>query len=131
MAMIKITQIKSKIGRTKRQKKTLEALGLKRVGYTVEHVPTNQIIGMVSKVLHLVKVEGELVAERVDAVEKMPAAKKKPVTTKKTTSKKSAEAKPIIHENITAISEEETKELEQIIEKADTETDEAQQVVEN
>ncbi|MFA8342050.1 MAG: 50S ribosomal protein L30, partial [Rhodothermaceae bacterium] len=42
MAKIKITQIKSKIGSTDRQKKTLEALGLNKINATVEHEATPQ-----------------------------------------------------------------------------------------
>ncbi len=57
MAKIRIKQIKSKIGSTKRQKLTLEALGLKKVSATVEHEATAQIKGMVEKVHHLVAVE--------------------------------------------------------------------------
>lgn len=57
MAKIKITQIKSKIGYSVRQKKTLEALGIKKMQQTVEHEATPQILGMVTKVRHLVKVE--------------------------------------------------------------------------
>ncbi|GAB7088468.1 MULTISPECIES: 50S ribosomal protein L30 [Marinifilum] len=57
MAKIKITQIKSKIGSTDRQKKTLEALGLNKINATVEHEATPQIKGMVAKVQHLVSVE--------------------------------------------------------------------------
>lgn len=56
MAKIKITQIKSKIGSTARQKKTLEALGLNKINATVEHEATPQIKGMVDKVRHLVSV---------------------------------------------------------------------------
>ena len=57
MAKIKITQVKSKIGSTVRQKKTLEALGLRNISQTVEVEATPQIIGMVTKVSHLLKVE--------------------------------------------------------------------------
>ncbi|WP_372753484.1 50S ribosomal protein L30 [Labilibaculum sp.] len=57
MAKIKITQVKSKIGSTDRQKKTLEALGLNKINATVEHEATPQIKGMVVKVQHLVSVE--------------------------------------------------------------------------
>lgn len=57
MAKIRITQIRSKIGRPERQKRTLQALGLKRIRHTVEHEPTPQIMGMVHKVRHLVTVE--------------------------------------------------------------------------
>jgi large subunit ribosomal protein L30 len=54
MKKIKITQIRSGIGRPLRQKRTLEALGLKRIRHTVEHEATPQILGMVNKVKHLV-----------------------------------------------------------------------------
>lgn len=57
MAKIKITQIKSAINRTKRQKATLEALGFKKLNQTVEHDDTPVIMGMVAKVSHMVKVE--------------------------------------------------------------------------
>ncbi len=57
MAKIKITQTGSRIGSTKRQKATLDALGLRRLNRTVEHENTPQIVGMVKKVMHLVKIE--------------------------------------------------------------------------
>ena len=57
MAKVKITQTRSKIGSTQRQKKTLEALGLKKLNQTIEVEGTPQIIGMVNKVKHLLKVE--------------------------------------------------------------------------
>ncbi|HAD34497.1 MAG TPA: 50S ribosomal protein L30 [Chitinophagaceae bacterium] len=55
MSKIKITQVKSAIDRTNRQKATLKALGLKKLNQTVEHEDTPQILGMVKKVEHLVK----------------------------------------------------------------------------
>ncbi len=57
MTKIRITQIKSKIGSTQRQKRTLEALGIKKLQNPVELEATPQILGMVSKVRHLVKTE--------------------------------------------------------------------------
>jgi large subunit ribosomal protein L30 len=57
MAKIKITQIKSVIDRSERQKKTVEALGLRRINHSVEVEATAAIIGMVKKVNHLVAVE--------------------------------------------------------------------------
>jgi len=57
MAKIKVTKIKSAINRTLNQKRTLEALGLKKIGQTVEHDATPTIIGMVKKVEHLVSFE--------------------------------------------------------------------------
>jgi large subunit ribosomal protein L30 len=57
MAKIKITQIRSRIGSTARQKKTLDALGLRRMNRTVELEGSPQVLGMVRKVNHLVKIE--------------------------------------------------------------------------
>ncbi len=57
MAKIKVTKIRSAINRTKTQKKTLESLGLRKIGQVVEHDATPSIIGMVNKVKHLVSVE--------------------------------------------------------------------------
>lgn len=57
MAKIKITQTKSGIDRPERQKRTLVALGLRKVNASVEVEATPQIQGMVNKVAHLVKVE--------------------------------------------------------------------------
>ena len=57
MAKIKITQIKSVIDRSERQKRTIEALGLKRINHSVEVEANSAIIGMVKKVNHLVAVE--------------------------------------------------------------------------
>ena len=57
MAKIKVTKVKSAINRTQRQKRTLEALGLKKIGQIVEDEATPNILGMVNKVKHLVSVE--------------------------------------------------------------------------
>lgn len=57
MGKVKITQIKSTIDRSKKQKATMEALGLKKINHTVEHEATPQIMGMIGKVNHLIKVE--------------------------------------------------------------------------
>ena len=54
---IKIKQIRSSINRPSRQKKTLEALGLKRINHVVEHESSPQILGMIDAINHLVKVE--------------------------------------------------------------------------
>lgn len=58
MAKIKVKQVKSKINCPKTQKRTLEALGLRKVGQVVEHENSSTILGMVEKVKHLVSVEG-------------------------------------------------------------------------
>jgi large subunit ribosomal protein L30 len=57
MKKIKITQVKSGIDRSERQKQTLIALGLKKLNASKEVEATPQILGMVNKVSHLVKVE--------------------------------------------------------------------------
>jgi large subunit ribosomal protein L30 len=57
MAKIRITQVRSAIGRPKNQKATIVALGIKKMNSPVEKEATPQIIGMVRKIEHLVKVE--------------------------------------------------------------------------
>ena len=57
MAKIQITQVKSAIDRPERQKRTIIALGIKHMQQTVELEATPQILGMVTKVKHLVTVE--------------------------------------------------------------------------
>jgi len=57
MAKIKVKQVKSAIKRTQNQKRTLEALGLRKLGQVVEHDATPNILGMVNKVKHLVSTE--------------------------------------------------------------------------
>ena len=57
MGKVKVTQVRSIIGQTARQKKTVEALGLRKINHTVEHEATPQILGMIRKVAHIVKTE--------------------------------------------------------------------------
>jgi len=57
MKKLKITQIRSRIGRPQRQKLTLDALGLHKMHQVVELNDTPQIRGMVNKVGHLLSVE--------------------------------------------------------------------------
>ena len=57
MAKVRITQVRSKNGRPERQKRTLLALGIRKLNHSVELEATPQILGMVEKVKHLVKVE--------------------------------------------------------------------------
>lgn len=54
---VRITYVKSAIGYPKDQKATLRALGLRRLGQSVEHEATPSILGMVEKVKHLVQVD--------------------------------------------------------------------------
>lgn len=57
MAKIKVKQVRSAIKRPQNQKRTLEALGLRKIGQVVEHDDTPNIIGMINKVKHLVSTE--------------------------------------------------------------------------
>ncbi len=57
MSKIKITQVRSAINRPKRQKRTIEALGLKKLHQTKEFEANPAILGMIEKVKHLLKVE--------------------------------------------------------------------------
>ncbi len=56
MAKLRISWRKSAIGYGGDQKRTIEALGLRRLGHTVEHSDTRAIRGMINKVRHLVEV---------------------------------------------------------------------------
>lgn len=56
MATIKVKQVKSAINRPSGQKKTLQALGLKKLNQVVEHEANPAILGMVAKVSHMVEV---------------------------------------------------------------------------
>ena len=55
--MVKITLVKSLIGRLDKQVKTAGSLGLKKIGSSVEKTDTPQIRGMINVVSHLVVVE--------------------------------------------------------------------------
>jgi|TARA_Y100000022_G_C13140377_1_gene324671 large subunit ribosomal protein L30 len=56
MSKVKIKQTRSKINRPVDQKRTLEALGLKKIGQVVEHEMTPSIEGMINKVKHLITI---------------------------------------------------------------------------
>jgi large subunit ribosomal protein L30 len=57
MAKIRVKQVRSSIKRPQNQKRTLEALGLRKIGHIVEHENTPNIMGMINKVKHLVSTE--------------------------------------------------------------------------
>ncbi len=57
MAKIKITQVRSIIDRPQKQKDTMFALGLRKMNQSVEKEVSPQVLGMVNKVAHLLKVE--------------------------------------------------------------------------
>jgi large subunit ribosomal protein L30 len=57
MKKLKIKQVKSRIGRPVRQKRTLDALGLKRLNQEREVVASPQVLGMIDKVKHLLVIE--------------------------------------------------------------------------
>jgi large subunit ribosomal protein L30 len=54
---LRITLVRSPIGRQLKQKRTVRALGLKRLNHSVEQRETPEIMGMIARVRHLVKVE--------------------------------------------------------------------------
>ena len=56
MSKIKIKQVRSRIGRPKDQKRTLDALGLRKMNQIVEHNVTPQIEGMIKKINHLIRI---------------------------------------------------------------------------
>ena len=57
MTKVKITQVRSAIGQTEKHRGTLRALGLGRIGRTVEQTESPQLAGMLRKVRHLVRIE--------------------------------------------------------------------------
>jgi large subunit ribosomal protein L30 len=57
MAKIRIKQVKSGIDRPEKQKRTLIALGIRKMNTTVEHEATPQILGMIDSVKHLLQIE--------------------------------------------------------------------------
>ena len=57
MGKVMITQVKSQIGQSERHRGTLRALGLGKIGRSVEHVESPVLAGMLRKVRHLVKIE--------------------------------------------------------------------------
>ncbi|HSK16466.1 MAG TPA: 50S ribosomal protein L30 [Gaiellaceae bacterium] len=59
MAKLRITQVRSQIGETGRHRGTLRALGLGRIGKTTERDASPETLGMLRKVRHLVRVDGE------------------------------------------------------------------------
>lgn len=56
---VKVTQVKSSIGRLPKHKATLTGLGLRRIGHTVELEDTPSVRGMINNVYYMVQVEGE------------------------------------------------------------------------
>ncbi|MBW8191705.1 50S ribosomal protein L30 [Neiella marina] len=56
---LKVTQVKSSIGRLPKHRATLTGLGLRRIGHTVELEDTPSVRGMINKVYYMVQVEGE------------------------------------------------------------------------
>ena len=57
MAKVRVTQVKSQIGNSRRHRGTLRALGLGKIGRSHEHKDGPVLAGMLRKVRHLVKVE--------------------------------------------------------------------------
>ena len=57
MAKVKIKQVRSSIGQSRRHRGTLRALGLGKIGRTAEHAESPQLAGMLRKVRHLVEID--------------------------------------------------------------------------
>jgi large subunit ribosomal protein L30 len=56
---LKITQVRSQIGQSERHRGTLRALGLGKIGRTVEHTEGPEVAGMLRKVRHLVRIDSD------------------------------------------------------------------------
>jgi large subunit ribosomal protein L30 len=59
VSSVKITQVRSGIGQSKRHTRTLRALGLGKIGRSAEHSDSPQLRGMLRQVRHLVTIEGD------------------------------------------------------------------------
>jgi large subunit ribosomal protein L30 len=59
VAKVKVTQVRSQIGQSEKHRGTLRALGLGKIGRSREHQESRELAGMLRKVRHLVRVEGE------------------------------------------------------------------------
>ncbi|MFT6153031.1 MAG: large subunit ribosomal protein L30 [Crocinitomicaceae bacterium] len=59
MAIVKVTQTRSTIGKIPKHIATMKGLGLRRIGHTVELEDTDAIRGMINKVHYMIKVEAE------------------------------------------------------------------------
>ena len=57
MAKVKLTQVKSVIGQTERQRRIMESLGLRKINHSVTHTESPTIRGMITKVAHLIREE--------------------------------------------------------------------------
>jgi large subunit ribosomal protein L30 len=57
VAKLKITQVRSQIGQSKKHRGTLRALGLGKIGRTAEHPESPETLGMLRKVRHLVRID--------------------------------------------------------------------------
>ena len=57
MKKVKITQIKSTIDRSKKQKDTMIALGIRKMNHSIEKELSPQVEGMINKIAHLLKIE--------------------------------------------------------------------------
>jgi large subunit ribosomal protein L30 len=77
MAKLEVTQVRSAIGAKPKQRGTLRALGLRRIGHSVEHDDTPVVRGMLAKVPHLVAVQDAPKPQKSEPAKKQ-AARAKP-----------------------------------------------------
>lgn len=107
-SVLRIKQVRSTIGRSRKQREVLKTLGLRRIGHIVERPNNAAVRGAVSLVAHMVSVEGDMSTDepvtvqettgdgKAGAAEKKSAkkqTKKKATKKKKTTKKKAAKKK--------------------------------------
>jgi large subunit ribosomal protein L30 len=78
MAKLEVTQVRSAIGAKPKQRGTLRALGLRRIGHSVEHDDTPVVRGMLAKVPHLVAVQDAPKPQKSEPAAKKQAARAKP-----------------------------------------------------
>lgn len=122
---LKITQVKSGIGRNKRQRRTLEALGIRKMHQTVIHNDTPSIRGMITKVSHLVEFEefeGEEVESSEEVVETAPDTVEEEVE---------AETETETEEPESTVEEAEEPETESTVEEEEEEKEDNQEEIPN
>jgi large subunit ribosomal protein L30 len=120
---LKITQVKSGIGRNKRQRRTLEALGIRKMHQTVIHNDTPSIRGMITKVSHLVEFE-EFEGEEVESSEEV-------VETAPDTVEEEVDAETETEEPESTVEEAEETETESTVEEEEEEKEDNQEEIPN
>lgn len=105
---LRITQKRSLIGQKENQRRTVKALGLKRIRHSVVKEARPEIIGMINTVHHLVDVEE--IAKKTKTRPKTKQTTVKPAKTTKATKTEKVAAKPVSNKTVTKKSTKEVKE---------------------